>query len=109
MAKQMVFEDDCRQPLLAGVSKLARAVKSTLGPGSTMTTNAVVARQVEPVQRPHDAHDPVPVFQLRRHSLVGASVIEARVHDDDGRPGSLVKGPCLRPVRGNRREQQGAE
>lgn len=32
MAKQMVFEDEARQPLLAGVSKLARAVKSTLGP-----------------------------------------------------------------------------
>src|SRR5947207_3082896 len=32
MAKQMVFEDDCRQPLLAGISKLARAVRSTLGP-----------------------------------------------------------------------------
>ena len=32
MAKQMVFEDDCRQPLLSGVSKLARAVRSTLGP-----------------------------------------------------------------------------
>ncbi len=32
MAKQMVFEDDARQPLLAGVSKLARAVRSTLGP-----------------------------------------------------------------------------
>ena len=28
----MVFEDEARQPLLAGVSKLARAVKSTLGP-----------------------------------------------------------------------------
>src|SRR2546422_7201656 len=28
----MVFQDDCRQPLLAGVSKLARAVASTLGP-----------------------------------------------------------------------------
>src|SRR5205814_10328265 len=28
----MVFEDDCRQPLLSGVSKLTRAVKSTLGP-----------------------------------------------------------------------------
>src|SRR5689334_11613359 len=28
----MVFQDDCRQPLLQGVSKLARAVKSTLGP-----------------------------------------------------------------------------
>jgi len=32
VAKQMVFDDDARQPLLAGVSKLARAVKSTLGP-----------------------------------------------------------------------------
>ncbi len=32
MAKQMVFDDEARQPLLAGVSKLARAVKSTLGP-----------------------------------------------------------------------------
>ena len=28
----MVFEDEARKPLLAGVSKLARAVKSTLGP-----------------------------------------------------------------------------
>src|SRR5213082_4072529 len=28
----MVFQDDCRQPLLSGVSKLARAVRSTLGP-----------------------------------------------------------------------------
>ncbi len=32
MAKNIVFEDDARQPLLAGVSKLARAVRSTLGP-----------------------------------------------------------------------------
>ncbi|MEY4567773.1 MAG: 60 kDa chaperonin, partial [Planctomycetota bacterium] len=32
MAKQIVFDDDARQPLLAGVTKLARAVKSTLGP-----------------------------------------------------------------------------
>ena len=32
MAKQMVFEDEARQPLAAGVSKLARAVRSTLGP-----------------------------------------------------------------------------
>ena len=32
MAKQMVFEDEARQPLLSGVSKLARAVRSTLGP-----------------------------------------------------------------------------
>jgi chaperonin GroEL len=28
----MVFDDEARQPLLAGVSKLARAVRSTLGP-----------------------------------------------------------------------------
>jgi chaperonin GroEL len=30
--KQMVFEDDARRPLAAGVEKLARAVRSTLGP-----------------------------------------------------------------------------
>ncbi|HMP80170.1 MAG TPA: chaperonin GroEL, partial [Pirellulaceae bacterium] len=32
MAKQMVFDDEARKPLLAGVTKLARAVRSTLGP-----------------------------------------------------------------------------
>jgi len=32
VAKQMVFEDEARQPLAAGVNKLARAVQSTLGP-----------------------------------------------------------------------------
>ncbi|MCA9265173.1 MAG: molecular chaperone GroEL, partial [Planctomycetales bacterium] len=32
MAKNMVFDDEARQPLLNGVSKLARAVRSTLGP-----------------------------------------------------------------------------
>ncbi len=32
MAKQMVFDEDARQALLAGVSKLAKAVSSTLGP-----------------------------------------------------------------------------
>ena len=32
MAKQMVFEDEARQPILEGVQKLARAVRSTLGP-----------------------------------------------------------------------------
>ncbi len=32
MAKQMVYEDDARQSLMAGVSKLAKAVRSTLGP-----------------------------------------------------------------------------
>jgi chaperonin GroEL len=31
-AKQMVFEDEARAPLAAGVEKLARAVRSTLGP-----------------------------------------------------------------------------
>jgi len=32
VAKQMVYEDEARQPLAAGVGKLARAVTSTLGP-----------------------------------------------------------------------------
>jgi len=32
VAKQMVFDDAARKPLSAGVSKLAKAVKSTLGP-----------------------------------------------------------------------------
>ena len=32
MPKQMVFEDDARKPLAKGVEKLARAVRSTLGP-----------------------------------------------------------------------------
>ncbi len=32
MAKKMVFEDAARQPILEGVQKLARAVRSTLGP-----------------------------------------------------------------------------
>src|SRR6056300_1342822 len=32
VAKNMVFDDDARQPLKAGVQKLARAVRSTLGP-----------------------------------------------------------------------------
>lgn len=32
MAKQIVFEDEARQPLAAGVSKLTQAVRSTLGP-----------------------------------------------------------------------------
>ena len=32
MAKKMVFDDDARQPLAAGVTKLAKAVRSTLGP-----------------------------------------------------------------------------
>ena len=32
MAKLMLFEDEARRPLAAGVEKLARAVRSTLGP-----------------------------------------------------------------------------
>ena len=32
MAKLLEFEEDCRKSLLAGVTKLSRAVKSTLGP-----------------------------------------------------------------------------
>lgn len=32
MAKQMVFDDEARQPLASGISKLAKAVRSTLGP-----------------------------------------------------------------------------
>src|SRR6185436_2588786 len=32
VAKQMVFDDEARQPLAAGVHKLAKAVRSTLGP-----------------------------------------------------------------------------
>ena len=32
MAKQIVFDDEARRPLAAGVAKLARAVRSTLGP-----------------------------------------------------------------------------
>src|ERR1700734_381139 len=31
-AKQLSYSDDARQKLLAGVTKLARAVRSTLGP-----------------------------------------------------------------------------
>src|SRR2546423_658281 len=31
-AKQLVYSDEARQKLLSGVSKLARAVRSTLGP-----------------------------------------------------------------------------
>src|SRR5882762_4645416 len=32
MAKQLAYSDEARQKLLAGVTKLARAVRSTLGP-----------------------------------------------------------------------------
>src|ERR671936_2256296 len=32
MAKQLTYSDEARQKLLGGVSKLARAVRSTLGP-----------------------------------------------------------------------------
>ncbi|MFN3168845.1 MAG: chaperonin GroEL [Phycisphaeraceae bacterium] len=59
-AKQLVFETDARQSLLAGVEKLATAVKSTLGPrgrnavldkswgGPTVTKDGVsVAEEIE--------------------------------------------------------------
>ena len=36
MAKKMVYDAEARQPLAAGVSKLARAVRSTLGPRAVM-------------------------------------------------------------------------
>jgi len=64
MAKQLVFEADARQKILAGVEKLSRAVKTTLGPGGrnvaldkkfgspTVTKDGVtVAKEVE-------LHDP---------------------------------------------------
>ena len=60
MAKQMVFEREAQERLLAGVQKLARAVKSTLGPkgrnavldkgwgGPTITKDGVtVAEEIE--------------------------------------------------------------
>ncbi|HYF15306.1 MAG TPA: chaperonin GroEL [Phycisphaerales bacterium] len=60
MAKELVFDVDARQSLLAGVEKLARAVKATLGPrgrmavldkswgGPTVTKDGVsVAEEVE--------------------------------------------------------------
>jgi chaperonin GroEL len=60
MAKQLVFEADARQKILAGVEKLSRAVKTTLGPGGrnvaldkkfgspTITKDGVtVAKEVE--------------------------------------------------------------
>ena len=59
-AKDLVFDNDARQSLLAGVEKLARAVKATLGPrgrnavldkswgGPTVTKDGVsVAEEVE--------------------------------------------------------------
>jgi chaperonin GroEL len=60
MAKQMVFEQEARERLLVGVEKLARAVKTTLGPkgrnavldkgwgGPTITKDGVmVAEEIE--------------------------------------------------------------
>ena len=35
-AKQLAFADDARAKLLAGASKLARAVRATLGPRETL-------------------------------------------------------------------------
>ncbi len=60
MAKQMAFEHEAQERLLAGVTKLAQAVKSTLGPrgrnavldkgwgGPTITKDGVtVAEEIE--------------------------------------------------------------
>ena len=60
MAKQLTFENDAREALLRGVSKLAKAVVSTLGPrgrnavldkgwgGPTVTKDGVsVAEEIE--------------------------------------------------------------
>jgi len=60
MAKQMQFSDDARQKLLAGIEKLAAAVKITLGPkgrnaildkkfGAPMVTNdgVTIAKEIE--------------------------------------------------------------
>ncbi len=60
MAKQIIFGDDSRQRMLAGVEKLARAVKVTLGPkgrnvvldkkyGAPLVTNdgVTIAREIE--------------------------------------------------------------
>lgn len=60
MAKQMLFGDEARQKLLAGVEKLARAVKITLGPkgrnvvldkkyGAPMVTNdgVTIAKEID--------------------------------------------------------------
>src|SRR6185295_2249781 len=33
MAKQLLYTDEARQKILSGVNKLARVVKSTMGPG----------------------------------------------------------------------------
>ena len=52
MAKQMVYEDEARQPLAAGVSKLARAVVTTLGPRGR---NAVLTRAGAPQRSPKTA------------------------------------------------------
>jgi chaperonin GroEL len=64
-AKELVFDVDARQALLAGVEKLARAVKATLGPrgrnavldkswgGPTVTKDGVsVAEEIELRTRP---------------------------------------------------------
>src|SRR6201988_336272 len=65
-AKQLAYSDEARQKLLAGVSKLARAVRSTLGPrgrnavldkgwGSPNVTKdgVTVAEDIE-LQDPHE-------------------------------------------------------
>ena len=55
MAKQLTYSDEARQKLLAGVSKLARAVRSTLGPrGRNAVTGpyGAVGSSLDPPTRP---------------------------------------------------------
>ena len=65
-AKQLTYADEARQKLLAGVSKLARAVRSTLGPrgrnavldkgwGSpTVTKDGVTVAEDIELERPYE-------------------------------------------------------
>ena len=50
MAKQLTYADEARQKLLAGVSKLARAVRATLGPRGR---NAVLDKGWGKIGRAH--------------------------------------------------------
>ena len=59
-AKQVVFEADAREALLSGVQKLARAVKSTLGPRGR---NAILDALEETLFRPFALDS---VVRLRR-------------------------------------------